>query len=117
MNHSVPQNENGDAAFVKALQLAEEILPNGPVGVKMGKLAINKGMDVSFYFMFILFSCRRRHISFLSTLLSFRHKLPSFPLSYSQVFPCRKRIHESVYMVNISAYKVIYLYCDKLPGP
>merc|ERR1711976_222689 len=46
VNHSVPQNENGDAAFVRALQLAEEILPNGPVGVKMGKLAINKGMDV-----------------------------------------------------------------------
>ena len=42
----MPQNSNGDAAFVKALQLAEEILPNGPVGVKMAKMAINKGMDV-----------------------------------------------------------------------
>merc|ERR1719189_3319838 len=46
VNQSVPQNSNGDAAFVKALQLAEEILPNGPVGVKMAKMAINKGMDV-----------------------------------------------------------------------
>ena len=47
MNHSVPQNEVGDAAFAKALDLAGEILPNGPVGVKMAKVAINKGMDVS----------------------------------------------------------------------
>ena len=47
MNHSVPQNEAGDAAFAKALDLAAEILPNGPVGVKMAKMAINKGMDVS----------------------------------------------------------------------
>jgi len=46
VNHCVPQNENGDAAFIKALALAEEILPNGPVGVKMAKVAINKGMDV-----------------------------------------------------------------------
>ena len=66
MNHSVPQNENGDAAFVRALQLAEEILPNGPVGVKMGKLAINKGMDVSSYLMIILFSFRRHRSSFRS---------------------------------------------------
>ena len=47
VNHSVPQNENGNAAFERALKLAQEILPNGPVGVKMGKIAINKGMDVS----------------------------------------------------------------------
>merc|ERR1712141_109305 len=46
VNQSVPQNSNGDAAFVQALQLAEEILPNGPVGVKMAKIAINRGMDV-----------------------------------------------------------------------
>ena len=46
VNQSVPQNSNGDAAFVKAVQLAQEILPNGPVGVKMAKAAINRGMDV-----------------------------------------------------------------------
>ena len=47
VNHSVPQTEAGDAAYNKALELAAEILPNGPVGVKMAKVAINKGMDVS----------------------------------------------------------------------
>ena len=47
VNHSVPQNENGDAAYQRAIQLAQEILPNGPVGVKMAKQAINKGMEVT----------------------------------------------------------------------
>ncbi len=46
VNHSVPQNESGDAAYVRALELADEILPNGPVGVKMAKFAINRGMEV-----------------------------------------------------------------------
>ena len=46
VNHSVPQNENGDAAYQRAILLAREILPNGPVGVKMAKQAINKGMEV-----------------------------------------------------------------------
>ena len=45
---SVVQNENGDAAYQRALQLAEEILPRGPVAVRMAKLAINKGMQVVF---------------------------------------------------------------------
>ena len=40
------QNDNGDAAFQRALALAQEIIPNGPVGVKMGKIAINRGMEV-----------------------------------------------------------------------
>ncbi|XP_055679952.1 methylglutaconyl-CoA hydratase, mitochondrial [Lutzomyia longipalpis] len=44
--HTVPQNETKDAAFQKALQIATEILPNGPVGVRMAKKAINNGIQV-----------------------------------------------------------------------
>ncbi|XP_039483464.1 methylglutaconyl-CoA hydratase, mitochondrial [Drosophila santomea] len=46
VNHVVEQNESKDAAYQQALKLAEEILPNGPVGVRMAKLAIDKGMQV-----------------------------------------------------------------------
>ncbi|KAH8401737.1 hypothetical protein KR009_007582 [Drosophila setifemur] len=46
VNHVVQQNETKDAAYLQALKLAEEILPNGPVGVRMAKLAIDKGMQV-----------------------------------------------------------------------
>eukprot|EP00099_Drosophila_melanogaster_P019496 NP_610805.1 uncharacterized protein Dmel_CG8778 [Drosophila melanogaster] len=46
VNHVVKQNETQDAAYQQALKLAEEILPNGPVGVRMAKLAIDKGMQV-----------------------------------------------------------------------
>jgi methylglutaconyl-CoA hydratase len=46
VNHAVAQNECGDAAYQRALKLAEEILPNGPVGVRMAKRAINKGVQV-----------------------------------------------------------------------
>lgn len=46
VNHAVEQNANKDAAYLKALQLAEEILPNGPIGVKMAKKAIDKGIQV-----------------------------------------------------------------------
>lgn len=46
VNHAVPQNETKDAAYQKAVTLAEEILPNGPLGVRMAKLAIDKGMQV-----------------------------------------------------------------------
>ena len=46
MNHAVKQNEEGDAAYKKALELAQEIIPNGPIGVKMAKFAINKGSEV-----------------------------------------------------------------------
>lgn len=42
-NYSVPQNEGQNAAYLRALKLAEEILPNGPVGVRMAKRSINKG--------------------------------------------------------------------------
>ena len=44
--YGVLQNDNGDAAYQRALKLAEEILPRGPIAVRMAKLAINKGMEV-----------------------------------------------------------------------
>lgn len=46
LNHVVEQNDSKDAAFAKALQISQEILPNGPIGVKMAKTAINKGLQV-----------------------------------------------------------------------
>jgi len=46
VNQVADQNANGDAAYQQALKLAEEIAPNGPVGVRMGKIALNKGMQV-----------------------------------------------------------------------
>ncbi|KAG5886980.1 hypothetical protein JTB14_006622 [Gonioctena quinquepunctata] len=46
VNHVVEQNENGDAAYLKSLEIAEEILPNGHVGIKMAKQAINRGVEV-----------------------------------------------------------------------
>lgn len=46
VNYSVPQNETKDAAFQRSLELAREIIPNGPIGVRMAKLAINKGSEV-----------------------------------------------------------------------
>lgn len=45
-NHSVEQNSTKDAAFLKALEIAREILPNGPIGVRMAKKAIDKGINV-----------------------------------------------------------------------
>ncbi|XP_063154031.1 enoyl-CoA hydratase domain-containing protein 2, mitochondrial isoform X2 [Candoia aspera] len=46
LNHTVPQNEEGDAAYQKALTLAEEIVPRAPIAVRLGKMAINKGTEV-----------------------------------------------------------------------
>ena len=40
------QNDAGDAAYLRSLDLAKEILPNGPIGVAMAKVAINKGTEV-----------------------------------------------------------------------
>ncbi|CAH1959872.1 unnamed protein product [Acanthoscelides obtectus] len=48
VNYAVEQNEEGDAAFKKALNIAEEILPNGPIGIRMAKKAINKGVEADF---------------------------------------------------------------------
>jgi len=45
VNHTIPQNENGDAAYHRAIQLAEEILPQGPVAIRMVKQAIRFGVE------------------------------------------------------------------------
>ncbi|XP_020832349.1 methylglutaconyl-CoA hydratase, mitochondrial isoform X1 [Phascolarctos cinereus] len=46
ISHVLEQNEKGDAAYRKALALAKEFLPQGPVAVRVAKLAINQGMEV-----------------------------------------------------------------------
>ncbi|KAK4315123.1 hypothetical protein Pmani_013636 [Petrolisthes manimaculis] len=46
VNYVTTQNEAGDAAYHRALELAKKIVPNGPIGVKMAKIAITKGMEV-----------------------------------------------------------------------
>lgn len=45
-NHGVTQNTDGDAAYQKSLEIAKQIVVNGPVGVRMAKMAISKGMQV-----------------------------------------------------------------------
>ncbi|XP_058157412.1 methylglutaconyl-CoA hydratase, mitochondrial isoform X3 [Dasypus novemcinctus] len=46
VSHVPQQNEEGDAAYRKALDLAKEFLPQGPVAMRVAKLAINQGMEV-----------------------------------------------------------------------
>ncbi|XP_078074710.1 enoyl-CoA hydratase domain-containing protein 2, mitochondrial [Mustelus asterias] len=46
VNSTVTQNDLGDAAYQKALDLAKEILPQGPVALRMAKQAMNKGIEV-----------------------------------------------------------------------
>ncbi len=50
VNRAVEQNNGGDAAYQAALQLGQEILPQGPIAVKMVKKAVNKGIQVSISF-------------------------------------------------------------------
>lgn len=45
MNYSVKQNEQGNAAYKQALELAQEIVKNGPVAIRMAKAAINAGIE------------------------------------------------------------------------
>lgn len=35
-----------DAAYQRSLEVAREIIPNGPIAIRMAKLAINKGIEV-----------------------------------------------------------------------
>ncbi|XP_073734295.1 methylglutaconyl-CoA hydratase, mitochondrial isoform X11 [Callorhinus ursinus] len=46
ISHVLEQNQEGDAAYHKALDLAREFLPQGPVAMRVAKLAINQGMEV-----------------------------------------------------------------------
>ncbi|XP_048451305.1 methylglutaconyl-CoA hydratase, mitochondrial isoform X4 [Rhincodon typus] len=46
VNHVVEQNEAGDAAYRRALSLAREFIPQGPIAVRLAKLAINQGIEV-----------------------------------------------------------------------
>ncbi|XP_037014225.2 enoyl-CoA hydratase domain-containing protein 2, mitochondrial isoform X2 [Artibeus jamaicensis] len=46
VNHAVAQNEKGDAAYHRARELAQEILPQAPIAVRLGKVAIDRGMEV-----------------------------------------------------------------------
>ncbi|XP_048027141.1 methylglutaconyl-CoA hydratase, mitochondrial isoform X2 [Megalobrama amblycephala] len=46
VNHAVEQNQSGDAAYLRALDLAREFIPQGPIAIRMAKLAINQGIEV-----------------------------------------------------------------------
>ncbi|XP_078070486.1 methylglutaconyl-CoA hydratase, mitochondrial [Mustelus asterias] len=46
VSHAVEQNEAGDAAYHRGLSLAKEFIPQGPIAVRLAKLAINRGMEV-----------------------------------------------------------------------
>ncbi|KAL2772536.1 enoyl-CoA hydratase domain-containing protein 2, mitochondrial isoform 1, partial [Daubentonia madagascariensis] len=46
VNHAVTQNEEGDAAYHRARALAQEILPQAPIAVRLGKVAIDRGIEV-----------------------------------------------------------------------
>lgn len=45
-SHVLPQNKHEDAAYQKAVDIGAEILPNGPMGVRMAKKAIDCGLQV-----------------------------------------------------------------------
>lgn len=46
VNHAIEQNKDGNAAYEKSLDIAREILPNGPVAIQMAKFAVNRGFEV-----------------------------------------------------------------------
>uniref|UniRef100_A0A671MZG8 AU RNA binding protein/enoyl-CoA hydratase n=1 Tax=Sinocyclocheilus anshuiensis TaxID=1608454 RepID=A0A671MZG8_9TELE len=83
VNHAVEQNKNGDAAYLRALDLAREIIPQGPIAIRMAKLAINQGIEVRLHILqtslsikIKLFSCVIPTKDRLEGLLAFKEKRP-----------------------------------------
>ncbi|XP_055257359.1 enoyl-CoA hydratase domain-containing protein 2, mitochondrial-like [Moschus berezovskii] len=48
VNHAVAQNEEGNAAYHRARELAQEILPQAPTAVRLSKVAIDRGIEREF---------------------------------------------------------------------
>ncbi|XP_075067243.1 methylglutaconyl-CoA hydratase, mitochondrial [Mixophyes fleayi] len=46
VSHVVEQNDEGDAAYKRAVALALEFISQGPIAMRMAKLAINQGIEV-----------------------------------------------------------------------
>uniref|UniRef100_A0A8C5LGU2 AU RNA binding methylglutaconyl-CoA hydratase n=1 Tax=Leptobrachium leishanense TaxID=445787 RepID=A0A8C5LGU2_9ANUR len=46
VSHVVEQNDAGDAAYGRAIALAREFTPQGPIALRMAKLSINQGIEV-----------------------------------------------------------------------
>uniref|UniRef100_F7HU24 AU RNA binding methylglutaconyl-CoA hydratase n=1 Tax=Callithrix jacchus TaxID=9483 RepID=F7HU24_CALJA len=72
ISHVLEQNQEGDAAYRKALDLAREFLPQGPVAVRVAKLAINQGMEVGSLMLEFTIPTKDR----LEGLLAFKEKRP-----------------------------------------
>uniref|UniRef100_A0A452UNK4 AU RNA binding methylglutaconyl-CoA hydratase n=1 Tax=Ursus maritimus TaxID=29073 RepID=A0A452UNK4_URSMA len=70
ISHVLEQNQEGDAAYCKALDLAREFLPQGPVAMRVAKLAINQGMEVSALILEFTIPTKDR----LEGLLAFKEK-------------------------------------------
>lgn len=49
VNHVTEQDEKGEAAYHKCLEIAEEIIPNGPLAIQMAKQAISRGIEVDLH--------------------------------------------------------------------
>merc|ERR1711981_1106954 len=69
VNENVTPSPNGDGAYLRALEVAKEIAPKGPVALRMAKMAVNKGIEVD-----------------LATGLAFEQQC------YAQVIPTKDRL-------------------------
>uniref|UniRef100_A0A673IGK7 Methylglutaconyl-CoA hydratase, mitochondrial-like n=1 Tax=Sinocyclocheilus rhinocerous TaxID=307959 RepID=A0A673IGK7_9TELE len=81
VNHAVEQNKTGDAAYLRALDLAREFIPQGPIAIRMAKLAINQGIEVRLHVTYLaknkeLFSCVIPTKDRLEGLQAFKEKRP-----------------------------------------